>query len=356
MKCLIYTLSFILLCFQLNAQVDTTTSVTQHKVLKIGIKAVPPFVYDEKANLKGLSEELWMKLSNALKLDYETVYYEDVASLLGAVQNNEIDLTINPITVTAKRMKEMSFSQPYYITSTVIVSRNENLVLSTLKNFFSSSFWKALIILIGVIAVFGFLIWLFEKNKNPDQFRDGLKGIGDGFWWSAVTMTTVGYGDKSPVTFGGRFIGFIWMFVAIIIISGLTASISTALTLNSLGGQVSSIQDLSYYHVGTIEGTSAADLLSNQHIGFKTYKGLDGVFNALQSKEIDFIVYEKPILHHYIQEHNLQKDLLIQPQILQTDYYSFAFSKNNPLVKVINPEIVKKIRSLEWQLMLETEK
>ena len=38
------------------------------------------------------------------------------------------------------------------------------------------------------------------------------------FWWAAVTMTTVGYGDKTPVTTGGRIVGLVWMFTSVIVI------------------------------------------------------------------------------------------------------------------------------------------
>ena len=94
----------------------------------------------------------------------------------------------------------------------------------------------ALVALALVLMVAGFCIWLFERRQNAAQFGEGsvARGLGDGFWWSAVTMTTVGYGDKAPKTFGGRVVALIWMFVSLIIIASFTASIAASLTANRL--------------------------------------------------------------------------------------------------------------------------
>jgi hypothetical protein len=64
-------------------------------------------------------------------------------------------------------------------------------VLSILSRLFSWDFLKAIATLTFVILIFGIIVWFFERRKNPDQFGGHpLKGIGAGFWWSAVTMTT----------------------------------------------------------------------------------------------------------------------------------------------------------------------
>ena len=48
-----------------------------------------------------------------------------------------------------------------------------------------------MVVLFGV----GTLIWILERRKNPEHFSPiPVKGLGSAFWWSAVTMTTVGYG------------------------------------------------------------------------------------------------------------------------------------------------------------------
>jgi len=49
----------------------------------------------------------------------------------------------------------------------------------------------------------------------------------DGVWWAVVTVTTVGYGDLTPHTVGGRVVGIALMFVGISFLSLLTAAIAS---------------------------------------------------------------------------------------------------------------------------------
>jgi voltage-gated potassium channel Kch len=53
-----------------------------------------------------------------------------------------------------------------------------------------------------------------------------IKSGSDAFWWAFVTITTVGYGDRFPVTDWGRFVGMITMAVGIGIFGVLTSFLS----------------------------------------------------------------------------------------------------------------------------------
>ncbi|XP_078711929.1 potassium voltage-gated channel subfamily KQT member 4-like isoform X3 [Lampetra fluviatilis] len=55
---------------------------------------------------------------------------------------------------------------------------------------------------IGFLALVfsSFLVYLAEKDDNKDQFAT----YADALWWGTITLTTIGYGDKTPKTWLGR--------------------------------------------------------------------------------------------------------------------------------------------------------
>ncbi len=64
--------------------------------------------------------------------------------------------------------------------------------------------------LLATLIVNGAGVWYFEHGKN-EQFQT----IGDIFWWWIVSSSTVGYGDKVPITTGGRFFATLTLISAI---------------------------------------------------------------------------------------------------------------------------------------------
>lgn len=53
-----------------------------------------------------------------------------------------------------------------------------------------------------------------------------IKNFGDGLWWAMTTVTTVGYGDKFPVTTEGRFLAVALMIMGISLVGVITASVA----------------------------------------------------------------------------------------------------------------------------------
>ncbi len=103
------------------------------------------------------------------------------------------------------RRKKVTFSEIWEI-----ANRNNTIVL--------------ILIIIGLLAVSMFGAYVFEVGVNQ-----GFKNLWDTLWWTIVTLTTVGYGDKYPITVGGKLVGIAMMVLGIAIVGMVTGRIASFL-------------------------------------------------------------------------------------------------------------------------------
>lgn len=269
---------------------------------KIGIKPSPPFVYkNEQGEWDGISIYLWEQIAERLNWHYKYVEYKNLAALIDKLDTEEIDLTINPLTVTSERIRHISFTQPFFIANSVIATKAKpkEKYINWLAKIFSWRFLQSVFLLSFVVFLGGFMVWWFEHRKNP-QFPEGWLGVWSGVWWSAATMTTVGYGDKAPQTVPGQIVGLVWMFATILMISGFMASIASALTVEQLDDEWKDINHLRHVRVGSVSRSASRSFLGNNMIKSMEFDDTHTGLNALKSNEIDAFVYDEPILRYEI--------------------------------------------------------
>jgi voltage-gated potassium channel len=75
-----------------------------------------------------------------------------------------------------------------------------------------------------LIADGAIIVYFFERHAP----HSNIHTIGDAFWWSFVTVTTVGYGDFFPVTTPGRFVACFIMAIGILTIAVVTAQVASS--------------------------------------------------------------------------------------------------------------------------------
>lgn len=321
--------------------------------LTVGVKASPPFSFQNGDRWDGVSVELWESVAEQSGMEYRYRVYPSVSEMLTAVEQGQIDLALGAISVTADRERRLDFSQPMYRGGLGILTRSEpGGWLVTLQSLFSWKFFSAVLALVIVLLIVGVLIWLFERRRNPEQFGGSVsEGIGSGFWWSAVTMTTVGYGDKAPVSRAGRVLGLIWMFVSIITISGFTAAIASSVTVNQLQTRINGAADLPRVKVASVENTSGAQWLAAQGIQYKPYKNLQQAMRAVALGEVDALVSDAPVMRYMIRDRG-DKNLLVLPNLVREESYAFAMANGSELQEPINLAMLGMLPTEEWRMIL----
>ena len=78
-------------------------------------------------------------------------------------------------------------------------------------------------IIIAIVLLLGSLGSVFERT-HPEA---NITNVYEGIWWGITSITTVGYGDRFPITLQGRLIGTVMMTLGVIIFSLLTANLAS---------------------------------------------------------------------------------------------------------------------------------
>lgn len=117
----------------------------------------------------------------------------------------------------------------YYITY-----KNNNLVYSLIVS--CVNMWPLFLVCALMVVISGFICWLCEMNSNKEEFPSSFAtGWFEGIWWSFISMTTVGYGDKTPKSVAGRLLSILWIIVGITSFSLITATLTSEIVAaNSL--------------------------------------------------------------------------------------------------------------------------
>ncbi len=371
---------------------------TDNKPVLVGVRIVPPFVIAEPdGSYSGLTIALWEHIASEMNLEFEYVE-RDIAGLIEGVAqagqgpefkaspDTKVDAAhesatperqtginanasggyesaasdsdgtkplfaaASALTITAEREEILDFTHPFFVTGLgIAVPYQPTGLWQAIFSIFSTEFLWVVVLLILLLLFWGVLVWYFERVRNPDDFGGTpAEGIGSGFWWAAVTMTTVGYGDKAPKTFAGRMIGFIWMFAGIILISFFTASIASSLTVTQLDSRVSGPQDLPFVRVGVLQHSATIDYLEENRIRYRTFEAIDDGLRAVADDQIDAFVHDAPIIRYYSVQ-NFRNEVRVLPGTFNDQYYGIALPLESPYRNVINRIMLDFIASDEWE-------
>ena len=113
-----------------------------------------------------------------------------------------------------------------------------NLELSIVVMLITPTFVNFVVFIYLIVIVLGHIFWFLEKGDNALFSPNYTAGIIDGMWFAIVTMATVGYGDKVPITGLGKITTILWMFFGIISFGVFSGNVSSQIARSSLENEI----------------------------------------------------------------------------------------------------------------------
>ncbi len=328
--------------------------------LLVGYYHSPPFVIENaEGKLTGVSVWLWEEINKDLDYAYILKSYDSdrpLHDLLTDLEMGKIDMAINPLTITSSRDQFVDFSYPYYVADLTIAKSSTSKSgawVSVIKEFFNQRVLILIATLACLVLLFGFLLWLVERKNQ--HFEPGIQGVLSSFWWSAVTMTTVGYGDKVPISNLGRFIAFIWMLCSIIIIAIFTASITSSLTIHRLTDSNLSLDTFKQARVGTVDSSASQEFLKHNFFrDIQIYPELRHGLLALKNGETDYFVYDEPWLVYLLDNDPELSSLELLPIQFHRELYAFPMKENisRSFEKQLSSNLIRLMETKDWEMVL----
>lgn len=305
--------------------------------LLVVTKDIEPFVFVNGDEVSGFSIDLLQALALAMGRTYRIEIVDSVSEQIDAVADGQADLAIAAISITEDREQRVDFSHRYYESGLGILTKSGGglPLRETLGAAFSPSLLRLLALLLLSIIAAGHVIWLVERNRNPEFPTTYFRGVWEGIWWAAVTVTTVGYGDRTPLGRPGRLFGIFWMFAGLFIIANFTAGVTSQLTLQTLQGAINGPEDLRGKQVAAIEGTTGAEWLASQGIGHRAVATIEEAYALLDSDQVQAVVYDHPVLLYYALQ-NESGSYIVPGGPFNKEDYGIAMPEGSPLREEVN--------------------
>ncbi len=326
--------------------------------LRVATKRFEPLVTYRGNRYAGFSVELWEKIAKEIGIDYELYGVNSLAKLLDDVERGAAGVATAGIGITCEREKLLDFSHPFFESGLQIMVRENSgsVVGQIFSKVIATILSPQLLYVIGflllLLLISAHLIWLVERRRNPQFPREYFKGIWESFWWAAVTITTVGYGDKTPRGSAGRLIALFWMFSGFFILAYFTASVTSTITVQQLQGTIRGPNDLFGKSVVTVKRSTAAEYLSRIGLKARVVENIDEAIRILMAEQADAVVYDAPVLKHHA-SHEGKGEVKVVGQVFWKQNYGIALQEGSPHREAVNRALLRLMETGEYQAIYE---
>jgi ABC-type amino acid transport substrate-binding protein len=333
-----------------SAAADAT--VDEPTVMRVGTKQSPPFaIKNPDGSWSGISIDLWDHLADELKLDYE---FQELTlpEMLTGLEEGHLDAAVAAISVTSDRHERVDFCHPHYSTGLAIAvsTRDHSSPWKILGRVVSSRLLRIVGAMVLIVAVCGFLFWLFERKSNASMFGGRRRqGLGMGVWWSTIVL--LGHKGIMPVSAMGRILATLAMFASLIVLSILTGVITSVLTVGQLDTGISRSTDLHHVRVATVDASTSAEYLRQRRVFFRVYESPRGAIEAVDAGQADAVVYDAALLK-YLANDEFADRIDVLNVLFNVQEYAIALPRDSKLRKQLNEKLLRYRESDAWDALV----
>ena len=306
----------------------------------------------------GASVDLWRRVAEEMHWRYQFTLVSRMDAILAGLEQDRFDAAIGAITVTAERLARVDFSYPAHRSGVAAAFARKTGLLSALSNYraAASELGTLLAIMLVLLVAIGGLMWALERpgGRTEHAGESAVRTLHDGLYWAAVTMTTVGYGDKTPKTSIGRFLAVLWMLGSLALVSLFSSSLVSRMTAeNIVGAAQVDRADLGGLRLAAVTDSSGAEYLDDLGLAYTKSDDLRQALRALANGRVDAVVNSVGSLEYAISR-EFSAAVAIPRGVLAPAYMAVALPANSPLKKPLDRALIRITASPEWRALEPT--
>ncbi|MDO8571161.1 MAG: transporter substrate-binding domain-containing protein [bacterium] len=314
------------------------------RVFHVDLSPFPPMVIERAdGSLDGFDVDFMNAIAEELNssVTYDIV---DLEILFRDLKEKRVDAAIAGLTITEEREKQFDFSHHYFDSGLRIAvpekKANQWAFFSALtQSVTSPEVSKGLCLLFLLVIVFGHIYWFVERKNEAIDTRY-FPGIFEAMYFTVVTAATVGYGDISPKTMRGRLTAVTIILVGIGVFGIFSAQLTSALTVQKIEYDISTVNKLHGKRVATVRGTTSVDSLKSLGAEVVSVTKIEDAYTLLDAGKVKAVVYDAPAIQNYTRTDGAGKIVTVG-DMFDLQYYGVAFPEGSPLREEVNRAILK---------------
>jgi ABC-type amino acid transport substrate-binding protein len=192
------------------------------------------------------------------------------------------------------------------------------------------------------------------SKTGKSESESAVTSWHEGVYWAVVTMTAVGYGDKTPKSHLGRTLAVVWMVGSLILVSLLTTNLVARMTANRVESVAATrMSDLAGKRLAAVSGSSGTEYLDAERLAYQKFADLPDALGALAAGKADAVVNSVGALQYLV--NTRFADTVAPPRgLLAPAYMAFALPPNSALKKPLDRALTIVTGSAEWRAVEDT--